>query len=94
MLQVVGRACEQGKDYRSVGVPLASPACLPCRVTVVEPHTELPSETEASSLDDLVSDAAEVTRHLAEVPRPRPRRTLTIPDCAVGVVAGLDSYGD
>ena len=59
-----------GKDYRSVGVPLASPACLPCGVTVVEPHTELPSETEASSLDDLVSDAAEVTRHLAEVPGP------------------------
>ena len=92
MLQVVGRACEQGKDYRSVGVPLASPACLPCRVTVVEPHTELPSETEARSLDDLVSDCAEVIRNLAEVPRPR--RTLTIPDRAVGVVAGLDSYGD
>ena len=92
MLQVVGRACEQGKDYRSVGVPLASPACLPCPVTVVEPHAELPSETEASSLDDLVSDCAEVTRHLAEVPRPR--RTLTIPDRAVGVVADLDTYGD
>ena len=44
------------------------------------------------SLDDLVSDAAEVTRHLAEVPPPR--RTLTIPDRAVGVVAGLDTYGD
>ena len=64
----------------------------PAGVTVVEPHAELPSETDAASLDDLVSDAAEVTRHLAEVPPPR--RTLRIPDRAVGVVAGLDSYGD
>ncbi len=62
-------------------------------MTVVEPHAEVPSETEAGSLDDLVSDCAEVTRHLAEVPLPR-RRTLTIPDRAVGVVAGLDTYGD
>ncbi|MDQ1600812.1 MAG: hypothetical protein QOD68_2286 [Actinomycetota bacterium] len=61
-------------------------------MTVHEPHADVPSEAEAHSLDDLVSDAAEVTRHLAEVPRPR--RTLTIPDRAVGVVAGLDSYGD
>jgi hypothetical protein len=62
-------------------------------VTVAEPHADVPSEAEAHSLDELVSDAAEVTRHLAEVPRPR-RRTLTIPDRAAGVVAGLDSYGD
>jgi hypothetical protein len=61
-------------------------------VTVPEPHADVPSEAEAHSLDDLVSDCVEVTRHLAEVPRPR--RTLTIPDRAVGVVAGLDSYGD
>ena len=61
-------------------------------MTVVEPHAEVPSEAEAVSLDDLVSDCAEVTRHLAEVPLPR--RTLRIPDRAVGVVAGLDSYGD
>ena len=61
-------------------------------MTVHEPHADVPSEAEAHSLDDLVSDAAEVTRHLSEVPRPR--RTLTIPDRAVGVVAGLDSYGD
>ena len=61
-------------------------------MTVHEPHADVPSEAEAHSLDDFVSDAAEVTRHLAEVPRPR--RTLTIPDRAVGVVAGLDSYGD
>ena len=61
-------------------------------MTVPEPHADVPSEAEAHSLDDFVSDAIEVTRHLAEVPRPR--RTLTIPDRAVGVVAGLDSYGD
>jgi hypothetical protein len=61
-------------------------------VTVPEPHADVPSEAEAHSLDDLVSDAVEVTRHLAEVPRPR--RILTIPDRAVGVVADLDSYGD
>ena len=61
-------------------------------MTVPDPRVEPPAETEAASLDDLVSDAAEVTRHLAEVPRPR--RTLTIPERAVGVVAGLDSYGD
>jgi len=51
-----------------------------------------PAAAEAGSFDDLVSDCAEVTRHLAEVPPPR--RTLTIPDRAVGVVAGLDTYGD
>jgi hypothetical protein len=61
-------------------------------VTVPEQHADVPSEAEAHSLDDFVSDAAEVTRHLAEVPPPR--RTLTIPDRAVGLVAGLDSYGD
>ena len=61
-------------------------------MTVPEQHADVPSEAEAHSLDDFVSDAAEVTRHLAEVPPPR--RTLTIPDRAVGLVAGLDSYGD
>ena len=61
-------------------------------MTVPEPHADVPSEAEAHSLDDFVSDAAEVTRHLAEVPQPR--RTLISPDRAVGVVAGLDSYGD
>jgi hypothetical protein len=61
-------------------------------VTVPEPHADVPSEAEAQSLDDLVSDSIEVARQLAEMPRPR--RTLTIPDRAVGVVAGLDSYGD
>ena len=60
-----------------------------------QPERAVPEQAaaaEASSLDDLVSDCAEVTRHLAEVPAPR--RTLTIPDRAVGVVAGLDTYGD
>jgi len=61
-------------------------------VTATLPHQDVPSEVEPGSFDDLVADAAEVTRHLAEVPRPR--RTLTIPDRAIGVVAGLDSYGD
>ena len=61
-------------------------------MTAPEPHADVPSEAEAHSINDFVSDAAEVTRHLAEVPGPR--RTLTIPDRAVGVVAGLDSYGD
>ena len=61
-------------------------------MTVPDPRLEPSSETETASFDDLVADAAEVTRHLAEVPRPR--RTLTIPERAVGVVAGLDSYGD
>ncbi len=66
----------------------------PAGVTVVEPHDGAALRDRGRApLDDLVSDAAEVTRHLAEVP-PRPRRTLTIPDRAVGVVAGLDSYGD
>ena len=60
-----------------------------------QPELAVPEQAaaaEASSLDDLVSDCAEVTRHHAEVPAPR--RTLTIPDRAVGVVAGLDTYGD
>jgi hypothetical protein len=59
---------------------------------VVERHAEVPSEAEATSLDDLVADCAEVSRHLAEVPQPR--RVLTIPAGAVAVVAGLDDYGD
>jgi hypothetical protein len=61
-------------------------------MTVTEPHADVPSEVEAGSLDDLISDGVEVTRHLAEMPRAR--RTLRIPDRAVGVVADLDSYGD
>jgi hypothetical protein len=62
-------------------------------VTIVAPHADTPSEIEPGSLDDLVADAAEVTRHLAEVPHPLPH-PVTIPEQAVGVVAGLDTYGD
>jgi hypothetical protein len=61
-------------------------------VTVPEPHADVPSEAEPHSLDDFVADAAEVTRHLAEVPGPR--RVLVIPERARRVVADLDSYGD
>jgi hypothetical protein len=61
-------------------------------VTIVAPHADVPSEAEPDSFDDMVADCAEVTRHLAEVPHPR--RTVSIPDRAVGIVAGLDSYGD
>ncbi len=61
-------------------------------MTATEPHAAVPSERDARSFDDLVADAAEVTRQLAEVPRPR--RVLVIPERAHGLVAGLDSYGD
>jgi hypothetical protein len=61
-------------------------------VTAVAPHQDVPSEVEPGSLDDLVADAAEVTRHLAEVPGPR--QVLVIPERARLVVAELDSYGD
>lgn len=43
------------------------------------------------SFDDLVADGAEVVRHLAEVPR---QRALRIPERAVALVSGLDTYGD
>ena len=62
-------------------------------MTATVPHQDVPSEVEPGSLDDLVADAAEVTRHLAEVPTPR-RRVLVIPEGARRVVADLDSYGD
>ncbi len=61
-------------------------------MTATTPHVEVPSDHEPGSLGDLVADAAEVTRHLAEVPLPR--RVLTIPERARSVVAGLDTYGD
>jgi hypothetical protein len=60
-------------------------------VTVLDPHVELRTEFEAPSLDSLVADCAEVSRHLAEVPR---QRAVRIPERAVALVAGLDSYGD
>ena len=61
-------------------------------MTATAPHQDVPSEVEPGSLDDLVADAAEVTRHLAEVPGPR--RVLVIPERARRVVADLDTYGD
>ena len=61
-------------------------------MTAIVTPANVPSEAEPGSLDDLVADAAEVTRHLAEVPGPR--RTPLIPERARRVIAGLDSYGD
>jgi hypothetical protein len=53
----------------------------------------VPSEGEPGSLDELVADAAEVTRHLLEVRQVR-RDVLLIPEQARSMVSGLDSYGD
>lgn len=65
-----------------------------------EPGTDLwvdpPVEVAAGplhapgSFDALVADCAEVTRHLAEVPRDR---VVAIPARAVAMVADLDLYG-
>jgi len=60
------------------------------RVTLPQADERPPEETPGP-LDSLVADCAEVTRHLAEVPR---QRVITIPDRAVAMVAGLGSYGD
>lgn len=54
------------------------------------PHQAVPA-TEPMSLDALVADCAEVSRHLAEVPR---QQVLTIPAQAVALVAGMGTYGD
>jgi hypothetical protein len=54
-------------------------------------HTEPGVDLRPSSFEALIADGAEVTRHLAEVPR---QRTVTIPDRAVALVADLDTYGD
>jgi hypothetical protein len=62
-------------------------------VTAVVTPADVPSEAEAGSLDELVADAAEVTRHLLEVSHPR-RDLLVIPEQARSMVTGLDSYGD
>lgn len=61
-------------------------------MTTREPHAEVPSEVEPRSIADLVADAADVTRHLAQVPQPR--RVVRIPAPAASVVEGLDTYGD
>ena len=54
------------------------------------PHSEVPSEAEPRSLDDLVADGAEVIRLMGELPSQR--QTLRIPERAVRVVADLDEY--
>jgi hypothetical protein len=62
-------------------------------VTAPVTPADVPSEAEPGSLDELVADAAEVTRHLLEVPHVR-REVLLIPEQARTMVSGLDSYGD
>jgi hypothetical protein len=62
-------------------------------VTAIVTPPDVPAEAEAGSLDELVADAAEVTRHLLEVPHAR-RDVLVIPEQARSMVTGLDSYGD
>lgn len=58
------------------------------------PHAELridpPAEVAPGSLDALIADCAEVTRHLAEVPG---KRVISIPPQAVAIVEDLGSYG-
>ena len=84
------------EHYPSVGVPLQSRAAYADGVTTRERLSPVSGPVpalapEPSSLDALVADCAEVTRHLAEVPRPR---VITIPARAVALVAGMGSYGD
>ncbi len=62
-------------------------------MTVLDPHPELVAEADAGTLDALVADCAEVSRHLAEVPAGR-RRLVSIPAQAVAMVADLGTYGD
>jgi hypothetical protein len=82
------------EDYRPVGVPLTFRAAYPERVTASEKHPEHSEpgvDLQPASFDSLIADGAEVTRHLAEVPR---QRAVTIPARAVALVADLDAYGD
>jgi len=69
-------------------------------VTVLDPQPQLgaatPDEDEPASgaagpFDTLVANCAEVTRHLAEVPR---QDVVPIPGRALAMVAGLGVYGD
>jgi hypothetical protein len=56
-----------------------------------------PGEVDARSFDDLVADCADLTRQLLvlrPVVVPAPRSVITIPEGALTVVSGLDSYGD
>ncbi|MGZ4592805.1 MAG: hypothetical protein ACXV3C_02990 [Actinomycetes bacterium] len=60
-------------------------------------HASLPSEIEPGSLADLIADCAAVRSllHLQTAPLTLPsQRELTIPEPALALVAGLDSYGD
>jgi hypothetical protein len=81
------------EDYRPVGVPHARAPCDARVVTASVTPATGPAMAEAGSLDELVADAAEVTRHLLEVPHVR-RDVLVIPEQARNMVTGLDSYGD
>jgi hypothetical protein len=62
----------------------------------------VPRETERYSMADLAADAADVRRlldlrsRIVELPAQRRVVVLTgdIPDRALALVAGLDSYGD
>jgi hypothetical protein len=60
-------------------------------------HADVPSEVEPASLDDLVADCAAV-RALPGWPArsgvPVQARPLAIPESALALVAGLDTYGD
>jgi hypothetical protein len=68
---------------------------------VVSTHEDVPSKAEAGSLDDLIADGAVVQR-LLDLRHTSPlvpdQRSVSIPESmpesALAVVAGLDSYGD
>jgi hypothetical protein len=55
-----------------------------------------PSNVDARSFDDLVADAADLSRQLLVLrpAMPAPRSVITIPEGALTVVSGLDDYGD
>lgn len=92
--------CET-EDYRSVGVPLPVTAPYAEPVTVLHPavgslaaaRPEVRPEAGSAPFADLAADAAEVRRHLAQVPPTRPR-LVSIPAQAVAIVSDLDAYGD
>jgi hypothetical protein len=66
-------------------------------VTVTTPAS-VPSDVEPTRLDDLIADARVVQRLLDVHETPTvafpEQRSLRIPEPAVALVAGLDSYGD
>lgn len=55
------------------------------------PSTVPNADDTAGSFDRMAADAAEVARHLAEMPH---QRLLRIPAQAVALVEDLGSYGD